>query len=307
MPATPVRRATRALLAPSLAALLAALLGALLGAPVGAQQSPANPAAAAADSTRRQLPMLGVLQGLQVVNVPELAAAVNALLSDTSSDTSAHMRAAPRRAATAADSARAADVVRRARAALAPYRDVAAAERDGYVRFLPWLEEQPIYHYNHVGNVLNHVGNVLGSFSAFDPTRPVSLLYRKDAGGTLALVGAMYSALPSATPDDLDARLPLGIAHWHEHVNFCAPPRDAVRVVGPAPRADGTTVGPSVDGASLARWLEITTREACAAAGGRFVPRLFGWMAHVYLFAGDDPAAIWGGDEHDHMRMHRKP
>lgn len=266
--------------------LLAALLAA---APALHAQPPAG--SAAADSTRRQLPMLGVLQAMQVVNVPELAAAVNALLGDTST----HMRMAPRRAATAADSARAAAVVRRARAALAPYVDVAAAERDGYVRFLPWLEEQPIYHYN-------HVGNVLAAFSTFDAAKPVSLLYRKDAAGKLALVGAMYSALPNATPDDLDARLPLGVAHWHEHVDFCAPPRDSVRVTG-------TTAGGGlrVDGASLARWLAINTRDACTAAGGRFVPRLFGWMAHVYLFAGDDPRAIWGGDEHDHMGMHKKP
>jgi hypothetical protein len=271
--------------------LLAAAL--LTAAPLGAQQSPAS---AAADSTRRQLPMLGVLQGMQVVNVPELAAAVNALLSDTS----AHVRMAPRRAATAADSARAAGVVRQARAALAPYADVAAAERDGYVRFLPWLEDQPIYHYN-------NVANVFASFGAFDATRPVSLLYRKEGAGKLALVGAMYSALPNATPDDLDARLPLGIAHWHEHVDFCAPPRDSVRAPADAtPAAVGSATGVRVDGASLARYVAITTRDACAAAGGRFVPRLFGWMAHVYLFAGDDPAAVWGGEGHDQMHMHHK-
>ena len=34
--------------------------------------------------------------------------------------------------------------------------------------------------------------------------------------------------------------------------------------------------------------------------GGRFVPRIFGWMVHAEVFAGDDPAAIWGGDEHGH-------
>ena len=43
---------------------------------------------------------------------------------------------------------------------------------------------------------------------------------------------------------------------------------------------------------------------AYARRVGRFVPRLFGWMAHVYLFAGDDPAAIWGGEARDHMHVH---
>jgi hypothetical protein len=43
----------------------------------------------------------------------------------------------------------------------------------------------------------------------------------------------------------------------------------------------------------------ITTAEACEAAKGRFFPVLFGWMVHVNMFAGDDPAAIWG-DSHHH-------
>jgi hypothetical protein len=58
------------------------------------------------------------------------------------------------------------------------------------------------------------------------------------------------------------------------------------------------------DAASLARWLRIASRDECLAAGGRYVPRLFGWMSHVYLFSGDDPRAIWGGDGHDMMHMH---
>jgi hypothetical protein len=228
------------------------------------------------------LRVITLLQTMQLASTPELAAAINGLLSDTS----AHMRMAPARAATAADSARAAEMVRTARAALAKYADVAVAERDGYVRFLPWLEDQAIYHYN-------SVPNVIATLQQFDVTRPVSLLYRKDAAGKLVLVGAMYAAVPTATPDDLDARLPLGIAHWHEHVDFCGPTPEGVRA--------GTQ---QVDAASLARWLRITSREECAAAGGRFVPRLFGWMSHVYLFAGDDPRSIWGGDDHDMMHMH---
>lgn len=108
----------------------------------------------------------------------------------------------------------------------------------------------------------------------------------------MKLVGAMYSAVPTSTPADLDARLPTSIAHWHEHVNFCSPSIDSVRA--------GTQ---KVDGASTARWLAISTRDACVAAGGRFVPRIFGWMAHVYLFAGDDPTVIWG-EGHGSMDVH---
>src|SRR5256885_635965 len=81
---------------------------------------------------------------------------------------------------------RAAGIVQRARAALEKYSDVKVAEHDGYVKFLPWLEEQTIFHYN-------NLANVFATLSSFDPTKPVSLLYKKTLKGELTLVGAMYS------------------------------------------------------------------------------------------------------------------
>lgn len=237
-----------------------------------------------ADSQRtaRGVRMLQLLQGFQIASSPELASAINALLLDDG----AHMHMAPKRELAPGDSARADDIVKTARAALGKYADVKVAEGDGYVKFLPWLEDQAIYHYN-------NIGNAMATFSAFDATKPVSLLYKKDQHGDLKLVGAMYNAPPNATPADLDARLPTSIAHWHEHVNFCAANPDSVRagVVKP-------------DAATAAKWLKITTREECTAVGGRFVPRIFGWMAHVYLFAGDDPNTIWGGEDHGSMDVH---
>lgn len=235
-----------------------------------------------ADSQRqgRSIRALEIIQGFQMASSPELASAVNALLTDDN----AHMRMAPRKTATAADSARAKDIVRTARGALSKYSDVKVAEQDGYVKFLPWLADQSIYHYNSIANVFATLGG-------FDATKPVSLLYKKDDKGAMKLVGAMYAAPPGATPDDLDARLPTGIAHWHEHIDFCGPNPDSVRA--------GTQ---KIDAPSTARWLAISNRDACTAAGGRFVPRLFGWMAHVYLFSGDDPKVIWG-EEHGSMDM----
>ena len=243
-----------------------------------AQQQP--PAAA------RRLPSDGVvhqlLQTMRVVNAPELAPLVNALLSDTS----AHMRPAPRRQASPADSARAAEVLAVVRASLAQYADVAAAQRDGYVRFLPWLPGQAIVHYN-------HLPNAVAAHRRMDATRPTSLLYREEASGRLRLVGVMYTAPASATPDELDARLPLGVAHWHTHVNFCAP------VVDPAALTQQVW-----DGATAARWLAISDEEACEAAGGVFVPQLFGWMVHVNAFDGGALEAVWGGHGRDAMGMH---
>jgi hypothetical protein len=255
--------------------VLAAMLSAAQVA--GAQSKPP------ADSQRvgGSLRMLEIIQGFQMASSPELASAINALLSDDAT----HMRMGPRRPLTVGDSARAADIVKVAREGLSKYTDVKAAERDGYVKFMPWLEEQSIFHYN-------NIGNVLATLSVFDPAKPVSLLYKKNDTGAMTLVGAMYAAAPNATPADLDARLPTSIAHWHEHVDFCGPYADSVRA--------GVQ---KVDGPSTARWLSINTREACTAAGGRFVPRIFGWMAHVYLFSGDDPKTIWGED-HGSMDVH---
>jgi hypothetical protein len=236
-----------------------------------------------ADTQRqgRSIRALELIQGFQMASTPELASAVNALLTDDNT----HMRMAPRKTATAADSARAKEIVKTARAALSKYSDVKVAEADGYIKFLPWLEDQSIYHYN-------SIPNVFASLGGFDATKPVSLLYKKDEKGAMKLVGAMYAAPPMATSDDLDARLPTGIAHWHEHVDFCGPNPDSVRA--------GVQ---KIDAPSTAKWLAISTREACTAAGGRFVPRLFGWMAHAYFFSGDDPKVIWG-DGHGSMDMH---
>jgi hypothetical protein len=244
---------------------------------VGAQARPPADSQRVGGSVR----VLEILQGFQMASTPELASAINALLTDDAK----HMRMAPTRPATPADSVRAGDVVKSARAALAKYADVKLAEQDGYVKFLPWLEEQSIFHYN-------SIGNVLGTIRAFDPTKPVSLLYKKDQKGEMKLVGAMYAAPPNATTADLDSRLPTSIAHWHEHVNFCGPNADSVRA--------GVQ---KIDAPSTARWLAIGTREECTAAGGRFVPRLFGWMAHAYFFVGDDPKVIWG-EEHGSMDVH---
>ena len=47
----------------------------------------------------------------------------------------------------------------------------------------------------------------------------------------------------------------------------------------------------------------ISTQEQCQAAGGTWIPRVFGWMVHVYPFE-KTPEAIWAvarGHEHQHM------
>jgi hypothetical protein len=194
----------------------------------------------------------------------------------------AHMRMTPTRARSVADSARAALRVSELRAATLKYRDVRVAVADGYRIFLPNVP-QPVYHFT-------NWRYALAAAFAFDPARPTSLLYRKTAGGGFELVGAMYTAAAQASLDELDRRVPLSVAHWHQHVAWCVPPRGAqqrwAETDGGVPR-----FGPKSP---------IATREACDAVGGVFLLRVFGWMVHANVFAGDDPLVIWGGAEHDH-------
>ena len=192
-----------------------------------------------------------------------------------------HMMMTPHRPLAAGDSARAASLVAEMRRDLARFANVDSALAYGYRQFLPGVP-QPVYHFT---NLFNAVGERL----RFDPARPTSLLYRRDSSGTFVLVGAMYDDAADTPLDELDRRVPLSIAQWHRHVNWCLPPRGAPERW--REMKDGRPVfGPKSP---------IATAAACTAVGGRFIPRLFGWMVHVNAFAGDDPGVIWqGADEH---------
>jgi len=199
-----------------------------------------------------------------------------------------HMKLTPERRAAPGDSGRAAALVTRVRSTLAKYRDVRVAQADGFQQFLPGVKNQPVYHYT----------NRLYALEAalrFDPDHPTSLLYQRGPGDSLVLVGAMYTAPARLSDDDLDQRIPLSVARWHEHVNWCIPPR------GGAEHWRDSTAGHPVFGPQS----PIATAEACAAVGGRFLPRIFGWMVHVNAFASDDPRVIWPVHHHDGMEeMH---
>jgi hypothetical protein len=197
-----------------------------------------------------------------------------------------HMEMTPTLRATAADSARAARIAATLRGALAKYRDTTAAVADGYHMFLPKVKEQKVYHFT------NNWRAVQESFR-FDPARPTSILYRKDSTGALVLVGAMYTAPKRYGYDKLDARVPVSIARWHKHVNWCLPKRGESARWGE--RRDGELLfGPESP---------VATKEACDLVNGRFQPTVFGWMLHANVFAGDDPSTIWG-DEHAGHDMH---
>jgi hypothetical protein len=175
-----------------------------------------------------------------------------------------HMRMTGLRPATPKDLQRADQIVATLKDVLEPYKDYRVALANGYQIFLPQMPQHE-YHFN------NYWNGFVESFT-FDPSRPTSLLYKKTRDG-YELTGAMYTAPRTATLDQLDARVPLSVAHWHVHINLCMPRRNEM------PRADWKLFG--LTGS-------IWTEEACQEARGQFFPQVFGWMVHVYPYAPSD-------------------
>lgn len=174
-------------------------------------------------------------------------------------------------------------IVAAAKEAMASYQDYRKALADGYQIFLPNVP-QPVYHFTK-----NEYGREARQY--FDPLKPTSLLYRKIPDGGYKLIGVMYTNRVNASEDELNERIPLSIAHWHQHINFCR-----------APLGQGAAYfGPDARFGLLG---SITTREACEAAGGTFFPHVFGWMVHIYPYE-TDPSKIWSVDDdhdgHDNM------
>jgi hypothetical protein len=175
------------------------------------------------------------------------------------------------------DQQRADAIVAAAKTAMAPYQDYQKALADGYQIFLPNLP-QPQYHFTKALNGIE-------ARSHFDPLKTTSLLYKKTPDGGYKLVGAMYTDRVDATEDELNDRIPLSIAHWHQHVNFCKAPA-------------GQKAGYFGPDAKFGLLGSITTKEACEAAGGEFHPHIFGWMVHVYPYEAD-AKKIWATDDDD--------
>jgi hypothetical protein len=169
-------------------------------------------------------------------------------------------------------------VVAAARAAAEKYTDYKVALADGFKIFLPNLPQKQ-YHFT----------NYRYAFEAavsFNPEHPTSLLYEKH-GDDYKLIGVMYTAPKNANWNELDQRIPLSIAQWHAHINMCIPPEDRKKEAW-GPNAKFGLAG------------SIATRADCDAAGGKFMPQIFGWMLHVYPFE-QKPEDIWSVGRQAHM------
>jgi hypothetical protein len=188
-------------------------------------------------------------------------------------DMGPHMKMTALRPSKPGDVARAQQVADEARKASEKYTDYHTALAEGYKIFHPEVP-QKMYHFT------NYAYAMEAAFR-FNPEHPTSLLYEKH-GDDYKLIGAMYTAPKRFTEEQLDERVPLSVAQWHEHVNFCAPPAEKRKeMVAPHPQF-------GLRGS-------IVTQEACDAAGGTFHPVIFNWMVHVYPFE-KDPVNIWSAE-----------
>ncbi|HVO81633.1 MAG TPA: hypothetical protein VMT28_12940 [Terriglobales bacterium] len=196
-------------------------------------------------------------------------------------DMGPHMKMTALRETQPGDQDKANQVVEAARKAAERYRDYKVALADGYKIFLPNLPQKQ-YHFT----------NYWYAFEAamhFNPDHPTSLLYERH-GDDYKLIGVMYTAPKNASEDELNSRIPLSVAQWHAHVNMCVPPQDKKREMW----------GPN---AKFGLRGSISTKEECDAAGGRFVPQIFGWMVHVYPFE-QKPEDIWSVERQMHGHDH---
>lgn len=221
-----------------------------------------------------------------------------------------HMRFTELRPLGPGDRERATRLLADLRAAISRYRDHEVALAGGFQPFLPTVP-QDVYHFVHYPATADEYRGL------FDVARPGSLLYRR-RGGDWQLVGAMYSAPAHFTPDRLHERIPLGVARWHAHVNVCLPEgitlEDLTRgEIGAGNPHLAGTIDPSAGalaGAANRRFGfmadgrfgfegRIADPSECRAAGGHFIPQAWGWMTHVYPFAGDDLEVAYGLDVPD--------
>ena len=141
-------------------------------------------------------------------------------------DMGPHMKMTALRPPRPGDAARAQEVVESARKASEKYLDYHVALAEGFKIFHPEVP-QKMYHFTNYGYAME-------AAFRFNPEHPTSLLYEKH-GEDYKLIGVMYTAPKRFGEDQLDQRVPLSVAQWHEHVNFCAAPPGSTTAKGSRP------------------------------------------------------------------------
>jgi hypothetical protein len=240
----------------------------LLVTVAGAQQSPKSPAPQTGNQSSMPGMDMGEMQH-EVDEYPEAARAANDAMDGPEMNMGPHMFMTDLQSESPGDRQRAAEIVDILGKAIRKYKDYRVAIEDGYQIFLPNVPQKQ-YHFT-------NYRNAFAAAFVFNPAHPTSLLYKKTADG-YELRGAMFTAPKNANEQQLNERVPLSVARWHEHVNFCMPPKGT-----PPQQTNWKQFG-------LAG--SIATEDACLRVGGRWIPQIFGWMVHVYPFE-TDPNKIW--------------
>jgi hypothetical protein len=172
-----------------------------------------------------------------------------------------HMAMTPLRPKLPGDEEKTNTVIAAAKATVERYKDYHKALADGYFIANPKVVQFQ-YHF------MNEA-NQRAADTQFDPNKPSALLYVKTPHQDFTLEGVMYTASRIATEDELNQRIPLSMARWHEHINFCAAPADREKdYFGAHPK--------------FGMFGSIRTKEACEAENGKFFPEVFTWMIHVF-------------------------
>jgi hypothetical protein len=243
--------------------------GAPTGVPPTAQSSmPGMSGHDMSNMHMKDLPMAAEKEGEREAESDASAHVMNSM--EGHMDMGPHMKMTALRPLKPGDGARAREIAEQARKASEKYTDYRIALADGYKIFHPEVA-QKMYHFTNYGYATE-------AAFRFNPEHPTSLLYEKH-GENYKLIGVMYTAPKRFTEDQLDERIPLSVAQWHEHVNLCAPPPDRRKeMLAPHPQF-------GLQGS-------IATQESCEAAGGIFRPIVFNWMVHLYPFERDQ-ANVW--------------
>ncbi len=167
-----------------------------------------------------------------------------------------HMKMTPYQPITVSDIIYMNAIVQNAHVCFDKYQDYHLALQDGYQIFAPNIL-QDIYHFANVQSFAE-------AQTTFDLAHPPALLYNKVADG-YQFVGVMYSAPANVTAEQFNQRIPLSIASWHLHVNFCLPAGDTEQALFNANSLFGLTG-------------TISTQAHCSKVGSTFYSSMYaGW------------------------------
>ena len=191
-----------------------------------------------------------------------------------------HMYMTPLRSKQPGDLEKAKAVVAEVKATIERYKDYRKALLDGYVIANPKLK-QPQYHFMNQANTRE-------ADLRFDPSKPTALLYRRTPKQEYKLEGVMFTASPDATEDELNERIPLSIARWHRHINYCEAPEDRI--------SDYQSAHPK-----FGMFGSINTEEACRAERGIFHAHMFTWMIHIFPYEPDFKEVFSMNDDVAHV------